>query len=340
MTAVRSRWLAEGLSLLLRADELPGEVMAEAMRALTSGAADEAESAAFLTALAMKGETAGEIAVAVGVLREKMVRLQAPAGNVIDTCGTGGDGSGTFNISTAVALVVAGAGCPVVKHGNRSVSSRSGSADVLRELGVPIEKGPAWSQQCLERCGFAFCYAPHFHPCLAHVGPLRRKLGIRTIFNLLGPLLNPALATYQLLGVGKLELLEPLAGAVSRLGMKRAYLVSSADGLDEVSLSAATHVREVVGTEVTGTTWNHCDFELEPAWLDDMKADGPAASAVIIRAILDGHGGPARRIVLANAAAALRAAGRAESLPAGVAIAAEAIDGGRARKLLDDLTQS
>lgn len=335
-----SVWFAESLSLLLKGQHLPASAMAAAMRAMTSGEASEVEAAAFLIALRIKGETATEIQAAVEVLREKMVRLvNVPAGT-LDTCGTGGDGSGTFNISTAVALVVAATGCPVVKHGNRSVSSRSGSADVLAALGVPIEKGPGWAQSCLNRLGFAFCLAPQFHPCLAHVGPLRKKLGTRTIFNLLGPLLNPAGAAHQLLGVGRIELLDPLAGAVSRLGYQHAVLVCSADGLDEVSLSAATHVREVRDGKLIAHSWSHQDFGLEPARLNDLKADGPAESAIVIRNVIAGQDGAPRRIVLANAAAALLAADRAVTLLDGIAQASAAIDSGAARRLLDQLAQS
>jgi len=340
MSVPRLPWVSHGLPLLLRGEPLPPEMMTAAIESLTTGDVDEALAAALLTGLAMKGESAGEIAAAVRVLRCKMVHLNAPTECVIDTCGTGGDGSGTFNISTAVALVTAGAGCAVVKHGNRSVSSRSGSADVLAQLGVPIEKGPAWSQECLDRFGFAFCFAPHFHPCLAYVGPLRRKLGFRTIFNLIGPLLNPASASHQLLGVGKRELLEPLAGAVNALGTTRAYLVCSDDGLDEVSLSAGTHVREVTADGIVDTMWNHRDFGLEPARMDELKADGPVESAAVIRHVLAGEDGAPRRIVLANAAAALLAVGRVATLPEGVAQAAESIDSGRAASVLARLAQS
>jgi anthranilate phosphoribosyltransferase len=339
MSPSRSNWFARALPLLIEGEELPPAIMAEAIQALTSSSADGVEAAAFLIALRAKGETSAEISSAVAVLREKMVKLVAPA-DVLDTCGTGGDGSGTFNISTAVALVVAAAGCPVVKHGNRSVSSRSGSADVLAELGVPIEKGPGWAQNCLDRFGFAFCFAPHFHPALAHVGPLRRKLGTRTIFNLLGPLLNPASAAYQLLGVGRLELLDPIAGAVSQLGVRQAFLVCSEDGLDEVSLSAATHVRHIKNHVTSISDWRHGDFSLEAAWLNDLQADGPVESAAIIRHILQGQDGAPRRIVLANAAAALLAAEQTASLPEGVAKAAEAIDSGAADRLLERLRQS
>ncbi|MCE9532688.1 MAG: anthranilate phosphoribosyltransferase [Planctomycetes bacterium] len=340
MSPTRSSWFAQSIPLLIERNELPSALLAEALRAMTSGSVDESEAAAFLIALRMKGESANDISTAVQVLREKMGKLAHPSGPVLDTCGTGGDGSGTFNISTAVALVVAAAGCRVVKHGNRSVSSRSGSADVLLELGVPIEKGPEWAQSCLDRFGFAFCFAPTFHPVLANIGPLRRKLGVRTIFNWLGPLLNPAAAEYQLLGVGNPDFLDPLAGALCQLGIRQAFLVSGADGLDEVSLSTTTHVRHVRDGRILSKMWNPLDFGLKPATLEDLRADGPEASAAVIRAILGGQDGPPRRIVLANSAAALFAAEQVASLPDGVARAVQAIDSGAARELLDRLQQS
>jgi anthranilate phosphoribosyltransferase len=332
-------WFAQAMPKLVERQDLPAEVVAAAIRCLTSHELDEGQAAAFLVALRMKGESASDIGAAVSVLRERMTRLRC-AGPVLDTCGTGGDGSGTFNISTAVALVVAAAGCPVVKHGNRSISSRSGSADVLMELGVPIEKGPAWAQSCLDRFGFAFCFAPQFHPALAAIGPLRRKLGVRTIFNLLGPLLNPAAADYQLLGVGRAELLEPLAGAASLLGIRQAYLVCGEDGLDEVSLSAPTHVRRVRGGRVETLRWTSDDFGLAPCCLGELRADGPRESATIIDNIFAGHVGPGQRIVLANAAASLLAAERVGSLPEGVVVSEHAIRSGAARRLLDRLRQS
>jgi len=337
----RSSWFADSLPLLIEGRELPANRMAEAMQALTSQSVDEAEAAAFLIALRMKRETASEIAAAVCVLRQKMIGLVAsPSGPVLDTCGTGGDGSGTFNISTAVALVVAAAGLRVVKHGNRSVSSRSGSADVLAELGVPIEKGPAWAQECLDQFGFAFCFAPQFHPCLAHVAALRRKLATRTIFNLLGPLLNPAGADVQLIGVGRMELLGALAEAAALLGIRQACVVCSEDGLDEVSLSAVTHVRLVRDGRVSSGTWSHRDFELEPAPIDALRADGPPESAIMIRDVLAGNDGPPRRVVLANASAAFLAAGQVLSLPEGVARAAGVLDSGAGARLLQLLCQS
>jgi anthranilate phosphoribosyltransferase len=292
-----------------------------------------------VTALRIKGESAEEIAGAALVLREQMVRLVPVSGPVLDTCGTGGDDSGTFNISTAAALVACAAGVPVVKHGNRAVSSKSGSADVLRELGVPIEAGADWAQKCLDRVGFAFCYAPHFHRGMAHVADLRRKLGIRTIFNLLGPLANPASAPYQLLGVGKPELLDPLAGALAGLGTRQAVLVCSFDGLDEVSLAAPTMVRVVRGEEYESREWTPDEFGLSAVSLRSIKASGPAESAAIIRGVLNGGDGPARRIIVANAAAALWAAEAVNTLKQGVEMADAALKAGKPRAVLESLVK-
>lgn len=332
-------WHTAGLALLLERRDLPDALVQAAVGDLTAGAFDEAEAAAFLVALRLKGEAASELAAAATVLRGVMRPLTCPVRPVLDTCGTGGDNSGTFNISTATALVVAAAGVPVVKHGNRSVSSRSGSADVLAALGVPVEAGPAWAQQTLEASGIAFCFAPHFHPALAKVAALRRKLGIRTIFNLLGPLLNPGRAEHQLLGVGRTELLDPMAGALARLGTGDALLVCGRDGVDEVSLAGPTLVRRVRHGRIESSEWTPADFGLAEVAADALCADGPEASAATIRGVLDGTDGPARRVVLANAAAALLVSGRAESLTAGVALAARAIDSGSARRILEALAR-
>lgn len=330
-------WFAELYPSLLNGLPIPSGRMTEAIRDMVAGRVDEARGAAFLTALRMKGETAQEIAAAALVLREQMIRLVPISGPVLDTCGTGGDDSGTFNISTAAALVAAGAGVPVVKHGNRAVSSSSGSADVLRELGVLIEAGAAWAQKCLDRAGFAFCFAPHFHRGMAHVASLRRKLGVRTIFNLLGPLANPASAPYQLLGVGKPEVLDPLAGAVANLGTRQSVLVCSFDGLDEVSLAAPTMVRIVRGNEFETREWTPEDFGLSHVSLRALKAAGPTESAAIIRGILNGSDSPARRIVLANAAAALWTAEAAPTLRDGVELADNALRSGKPRAVLEQL---
>jgi anthranilate phosphoribosyltransferase len=330
-------WFAELFHLLLAGQDLPPGLLTEAVRDLVAGRVDDARGAAFLTALRVKGETADEIAAAALVLREQMVRLVPVSGPALDTCGTGGDESGTFNISTAAALVAAGAGVPVVKHGNRAVSSKCGSADVLRELGVPVEAGPEWAQRSLDRAGFAFCFAPHFHRGMAHVANLRKKLGVRTLFNLLGPLANPASAPYQLLGVGKPELLDPLAGAVARLGTRQAVLVCSFDGLDEVSLAAPTMVRIVRGDEYEAREWSPDEFGVEPVPVRAIRAAGPPESAAFVRGVLHGEDGPARRIVLANAAAALWAAEAVKTLREGVERADAAIRSGHARAVLDAL---
>lgn len=328
-------WLPEVLSqLFLKRDLEPGQ-MRTAMTDVMTGRCGDAEVAAFLVALRMKGESAAEIAAAAGVLREHMIPLETGRDDVLDTCGTGGDGARTFNISTATALVVAAAGVPVVKHGNRAVSSRSGSADVLAELGASVEHDAAVSRRCLDESGLAFCFAPRFHPALQHVGAIRRRLKVHTLFNCLGPLVNPAGAAYQLLGVGRPGLLELLAGALAQLGVRRALLVCSEDGLDEISLSAPTRVFEVRGGSVKSWLWNAGDFDLAPCKLEELRAEGPAESAAIIRHILDGKDGPASRIVLANAAAALVAAERVATPAEGVHKAREAIASGKAKQVLE-----
>lgn len=304
---------------------------------LIAGSCAEPEAAALLIALRMKGETAAELAAAAAVLREHMIRLETGGANVLDTSGTGGDGSGTFNISTVAALIAAGAGVPVVKHGNRAVSGKCGSADVLAGLGVTVEAGPAWARRCLEETGFAFCFAPHFHPALKNVAALRRRLGVRTIFNSLGPLANPAAAPYQLIGVGRPELLDLMAGALACLGTKHALLVWGRDGLDEVSLSGPTSVREVRGNTVRSLEWTPADFGLAPCATQSLSASGVEESAARIRGVLAGEDGPPRRSALANAAAALLAAERVGTPAEGVACAAEALDSGKARAVLDRL---
>jgi anthranilate phosphoribosyltransferase len=327
----RPAWFTPVFSQLLARQDIPNEFRDAVFRDLLAGRVDEPLAVALLTALRMKGESAREVAAAARSLREQMIRLVPTSGPVLDTCGTGGDDSGTFNISTAAALVAAGAGVPVVKHGNRAVSSRSGSADVLRELGVPIESGPEWAQRCLDRIGFTFCYAPQFHPGMAHLAKLRRKLGIRTIFNLLGPLANPASAEYQLIGVGNADLLDVLAGALAELGVRRAVLVCGFDGLDEVSLSAPTRVRIVQGDQFESAEWSRTDFGLEAVSHDEIRAANPTDSANIIRSVLEGKEGPAYRMVLANAAAALWAAEAVPNLRVGVERAEESIRSGQAK---------
>ena len=323
---------------LLQHQELGESQMRTVMEAIIAGECGEAEAAAFLMGLRMKGETAAELAAAASVLRAHMVRWD-PGCDVLDTCGTGGDGLGTFNISTAAALVVAGAGVAVVKHGNRSVSSRSGSADVLAALGVTVEGDAVRAQRCLQQAGLAFCFAPHFHPALKHIAAVRRKLGVPTIFNCLGPLANPAGATRQLLGVGRSDLLERMAGALALLGVSRALVVCGRDGLDEVTLATPTLVREIRGSSIMAQEWTAADFGLEPCSLAEIFVEGPQESARIIEGVLAGQEGPALRVVLANAAAALVLADRAADLPQGVALARHALASGKARQVLEKLRQ-
>jgi anthranilate phosphoribosyltransferase len=337
MSELPPPWFSGILGSLFERRELTAEQVATVFDCLLSGQLRDPETAAFLTAMRMKGETAGELAAAAGVLRRMMTPFDAGREDLLDTCGTGGDDCGTFNISTAAAIVAAGAGLPVVKHGNRAVSSRCGSADVLAEFGLPVESGPCWARRCLDCAGIAFLFAPQFHPAMKHVGPLRRRLGVRTMLNLLGPLANPAIAAFQLLGVGRRELLDPVAGALARLGTRSAFVVCSADGLDEVSLSASTHFRHVRGGAVEVGEWTPADFGLEPCQLDELRVTDAAASARVIRGVLAGEAGPARRVTLANAAAAILAAGRAYDLHAAVALAAEALDSGRATRVLESM---
>ena len=328
--------ISETLNALLRREELGTAQMRFVLGQMMAGQCGEVEAAAFLTALRMKGETAGEIASAAQVLREHMVRWD-PGRPVLDTCGTGGDGAGTFNISTAAAFVVAGAGVPVVKHGNRSVSSKSGSADVLAALGIAIEGDAAQARRSLDRAGLAFCFAPNFHPSMKHVAALRRRLGFPTIFNCLGPLANPAGAEFQLLGVGRPELLDLMAGALARLGTRHAFVVHGGEGLDEVSLSTTTAVREVRGETINHLEWTAQDFGLAACSMKELTAADAVESAAMIRSVLCGAQGPARNVVLANAAAGLLAAERVTRLAEGVALAAEAIDSGQAMRVLESL---
>ena len=329
--------IADILNTLFERRELADATMRGIVQDMVTGQLAEPEAAAFLVALRMKGETPGEIASAASVLRQHMIHLDPGSADILDTCGTGGDGSGTFNISTATALVLAGCGIKIVKHGNRSVSSKSGSADVLTALGVKIDGDAAFAQRSLAETGFTFCFAPHFHPALKNVGALRRRLGVPTIFNCLGPLANPAGAARQLLGVGRRDLLDRMAQALAILGTQRALLVCSDDGLDEVSLSAPTQVREVIGNTVRSLTWSPEEFGVERCSLPELAATDAEASARIVGSVLAGEPSAAARITVVNAAAGLLAAERVTTLRDGVAIAAEAIRSGQAQAVLDKL---
>ena len=308
----------------------------DAVSSIMDGGVPEAAISALLTALRVKGEAADELAGAVRAVRERMTALDRAAGvPVLDTCGTGGDGAHTVNVSTAAAVVVAACGVPVAKHGNRSASGNSGSAEVLTELGVAVEAEPPALRRCLAELGITFLFAPRFHPALRHAGPVRRQLPFRTLFNLVGPLANPARPEFQLVGAPGAAQAVLLAEALARLGSTtRAAVVTGGDGMDEVTLDGATHVLVVEGAEITPLTWLPADFGLAPARAADLRVTGPPDSARRLRQLFAGETGPVRDVVLANAAAALWVAGRAESLAAGVARAGEALDSGAASDLL------
>lgn len=327
------------LGRLSAGEHLSQDEAAAAVDGIMRGEWSEGETALFLTALRDLGETPAEVAGAAQAMRKHMRPIRTTRTGVIDTCGTGGIGSHLFNVSTTAAIVAAAAGVPVAKHGNRKVTSRSGSADVLAELGVNINADVAVVESCLDELGLCFCFAPLLHKAMKHVGPVRQKIGGRTIFNLLGPLTNPAGAQFQLLGVGRSELRPLLAEALALLGTQRAAIVSGDDGLGEVTVAGPTHVREVTPAGDREFTWRPEDFGSEPTPLDAAAVDSPSASAALVRHVLRGAPGPARELVVANAAAALWTAGRADSTLAAAAAARNAIDTGAARELLSRLVE-
>lgn len=307
------------------------------LAAMIEGELPDVQAAGVLVALRIRGEEDQDIATIARLLRESMVRLESPFDVFVDTCGTGGDGSGTFNISTATSLVVAAAGVPVVKHGNRAVSSRSGSADVLEVLGVGLDLSPEDARRQLAETGFTFCLAPRYHPAMKNVARVRRDLGIRTVMNCVGPLANPAIPPYQVIGVADAALLEKLALAVARLGTRRTLIVHAEDGIDEVTLNTVTHCRIVSGQRVEKAMLTPEDFDLPRVPPSELKAADARESAEMIQSVLDGHESPARYAVLANAATVLWTAEAVPTFRSGVARAAEAIDSGKARDLLERL---
>jgi anthranilate phosphoribosyltransferase len=298
------------------------------------GAANDALVAAFLVGLAMKGERPMEIVGLARAMRDRAVPLPGARGAQMDLCGTGGDRAGTFNISSLASLVVAACGVRVAKHGNRSVSSRCGSADVFEALGVAPAAPPALAARMIDEAGFAFLFAPVFHPSMRHAAPVRRALGLPTAFNLLGPLTNPAGPGRQVVGVPRPELTELIARALLLLGAERAWVVHGADGLDEISTVGYTKVSECRNGAVNTFYVHPSDYGLPAATVADLKGGDAAANAIIARRILAGETGPRRDIVLLNAAAALLVAGAAGSMKEGLAKAAEAIDSGRAASVL------
>jgi anthranilate phosphoribosyltransferase len=308
--------------------------MHAAVGAIMDGDAGEAQTAALLTALRMKGESIQEIVGAARAMMERCATIPCSTSGLLDTCGTGGDGLHTFNISTATALVVAAAGVPVAKHGNRGVSSSSGSADVLRALGVNIELSPEQVGRCIDEIGIGFCFAPLVHGAMKHAAPVRRQLGFRTIFNLLGPLTNPADAEFQLIGANTTAAAEKLAGAVQQLGRTRVVVVCGNGELDEVSLWGETAAWIVADGELREDRWTSASFGLPECRVEDLTVTSPSASADVIRGVLSGTPGPARDIVTANAAAALFAAGKSTDLKQGVATVRHVLANGTAAEFL------
>jgi anthranilate phosphoribosyltransferase len=320
-------------------ENLDRAAMTVAMNHIMSGAADEGAIGLFLTALSAKGETAEEVAGAAAAMRAHMTPIRSRHARLLDTCGTGGGGSELFNVSTTAALVIAAAGVPVAKHGNRSVTSRSGSADVLAELGVNIDADIPQVERCLDELGICFCFAPRMHPAMRHVAAVRKKLGIRTIFNILGPLSNPAGASHQLLGAGRPNLRPLLATSLRLLGVERALVVSGSDGLGEVTLAGPTHGTLVDAQGEREVTLSPETFGLKRATLESLRVAGPAESAALVRQVLAAAQGPARDIVVLNAAAGLMTVDESQSPLACAERAAAAIDAGAARDLLARLVQ-
>jgi anthranilate phosphoribosyltransferase len=346
----------EMIQMLVQGEDLTEGQMVEAMETIMGGEATHSQMAAFLTALRMKGETVSEITGAARVMRERATPVK-PTGasevvdidreeinvereTMVDTCGTGGDATNTFNISTATAFVLAGAGLTVAKHGNRSVSSLCGSADVLEALGVNLDVTTEAVQKCIGEIGIGFMYAPLFHSAMKYVAPVRREMGIRTVFNILGPLANPAGAKRQVLGVYKKELVPVMAEVLGKLGAKRAMVVHGADGLDEITITGPTHVAELVAGEVKEYDLTPEQFGLSCASLEEIKGGNAIENAEVITRVLAGESGPCRDVILLNAAAALCVAERAADFKEGVALAAEAIDSSAAKGKLAALVEA
>jgi anthranilate phosphoribosyltransferase len=328
------RALIEALGLLGDARDLTAEGARAAVAAIMDGTASDAVVAAFLTALRLKGETVDELAGAVRAVRDRMASLEVTARPVLDTCGTGGDGFCTVNVSTATAIVVASCGVPVAKHGNRAATGNSGSAEVLAELGIAIEAEPPTLSRCLEELGITFLFAPRFHPALRFAAPVRRQLPFRTLFNLVGPLANPARPDHQLIGVAGRRQAGLVAEVLALLGTTRAAVVTGADGLDEVSLDGPTRVLWVEQGRIRAESWEPGEFGLPTVHAREFRVCSPSDSAARLRSLFEGETGPVRDVVLANAAAALLVAGRVTSLRSGVALAAAALDSGASARLL------
>jgi anthranilate phosphoribosyltransferase len=324
------------LKRVVGGETLDADAASRAVAALISGEVSEPRIASFLTALAMREATVDEITGAARAMRTAMHKVWAPEG-AVDLCGTGGDGHGTLNVSTAAAFVVAACGVPVAKHGNRNMSSRTGTADVLEALGVKIDIDAATAERCLKEAGVAFLFAQTYHPAMKHVANVRKELGFRTIFNLLGPISNPAGVRRQLIGVFSRTWIEPIARVLAKLGTEKAWIVHGSDGLDEMTTTATTHVAILSSGTVTLRNITPEEAALPRAALSDLKGGEPAENASALKELLDGRRGAYRDIVLFNAAAALMVSDKTQTLREGVVLAAEAIDTGRAKAALDKL---
>ncbi len=329
--------IQEALHRVVDGADLAEAEMISVMEQIMEGKVGDSHMGAFLTALRMKGESVSEIVGAARVMRKKAESLNVASGNIVDTCGTGGDGGNTFNISTASAFVVAGAGLTVAKHGNRAVSSRSGSADVLKCLGVNIEADKTVVEKCLEQVGIGFLFAPLMHGAMKHAVGIRKELGFRTIFNLLGPLTNPAHAHAQVIGVFDRKWVVPIAEVLKDLGCRHAFVVHGDDGLDEITLMDETRVCELSNNSIREYSIRPEDFGMSRCSPDQVQGGAPEENAAILRNLFQGDVGPKMDIVLLNAAAAICAGGKADSLQEGVETARQSILSGVARQKLDDL---
>lgn len=329
--------IQEALHRVVDGADLAEVEMISVMEQIMEGTVGDAHMGAFLTALRMKGESVSEIVGAARVMRKKAESLNVASDNIVDTCGTGGDGGNTFNISTASAFVVAGAGLIVAKHGNRAVSSRSGSADVLKCLGVNIEADKMVVEKCLEQVGIGFLFAPLMHGAMKHAAGIRKELGFRTIFNLLGPLTNPAHAHAQVIGVFDRKWVVPIAQVLKDLGCRHAFVVHGDDGLDEITLMDKTSVCELSNGDIREYSISPEELGLERCSPDIVQGGSPEENAEIISSVLKGNEGPQTDIVLLNASAAICAGGKAKSLQEGVEIARQSILSGAALQKLDDL---
>jgi anthranilate phosphoribosyltransferase len=329
--------IQEALARLLEGRDLSREEARAVMAEVMAGEATQAQIAGFLVALRAKGETADEIAGCAEAMREHVLVVRPRRDDLVDTAGTGGDGARTLNISTAAALVAAAAGAAVAKHGNRAVSSASGSADVLEALGFELELPPDRIARSIDELGFGFLFAPAHHPAMRHAAPVRRELGTRTVFNVLGPLTNPAGARAQIVGVYSPALVRTIAEVIARLGARRAFVVHGAGGIDELSPVGPNLVCEVVGGQVRERTVDPLELGVEPCSPDELAGGSPAENAAAIRDVLAGAGGGRRSAILLNAAGALAAAGLARDLREGLGLAAEAVDSGAAAERLERL---